>query len=178
MKKFISLAIVLLVAAVAVNVSAQEASLLVGKWSVDPNTLNMDNAAVGDMSLTIEFDEDGEAEIEAVAKGEFPIDEYTNICMTLELDVDLTWTLNGNTLSLLPTGIDIDVENLSVKPYNAMYAEILGMLEAELEAQFRNGSDDMAQSFAAEDSEIILLNDTTLKYRVNNGNVVVCTRML
>jgi hypothetical protein len=125
-----------------------------------------------------EFDEDGEAEIEAVAKGEFPIDEYTNICLTLELDVDLTWTLNGNTLSLLPTGIDIDVENLSVKPYNAMYAEILGMLEAELEAQFRNGSDDMAQSFAAEDSEIILLNDTTLKYRVNNGNVVVCTRML
>ena len=177
MKKFISLAIMLLVASVAVDASAQ-ASKLVGKWSVDPNTLAVDNDALGNMSLTIEFDEDGEAEIEAVAQGEFPIDEYTVICMTLELDVDLNWTLQGNTLSLLPTGLDVDVVNLSVKPYNAMYAELLGMLEAELEAQFRNGSDDMAQSFAAEDSEIIFLDDTTLKYRVKNGNVVVCTRML
>ena len=69
MKKFISLAIVLLMAAVTVDASAQEASLLIGKWSVDPNTLNMDNDALGDMSLTIEFDEDGEAEIEAVSGG-------------------------------------------------------------------------------------------------------------
>lgn len=180
MKRLISLALVLLMAAVAVDASAQ-ASKLVGKWSIDPTTMIVDIGKFPNMSLILEVDADGEAEIQSMCQGEASIDDTVSIHFILKIDFNFNWTLTGNTLSLQDTGeVVADVDNVAIKPYNAEYAELVGVFEAEyeamLESEFRNSNDELAESIVEECFEIILLDDTTLKLKQDDGNVVVCTR--
>ena len=64
MKKILSLALMLLVAAFAVNASAQS-SKLVGKWNADvPAELQETGLfSAGDIKLTFEFEGDGDCEL-------------------------------------------------------------------------------------------------------------------
>ena len=112
MKRLISLALVLLMAAVAVDASAQ-ASKLVGKWSIDPTTMIVDIGKFPNMSLILEVDADGEAEIQSMCQGEASIDDTVSIHFILKIDFNFNWTLTGNTLSLQDTGeVVADVDNV------------------------------------------------------------------
>ena len=62
MKKFISLAIVLLMAAVAVDASAQ-ASKIIGKWNVDSSVFGLAEQGFENAKSIMIIDEDGEVEV-------------------------------------------------------------------------------------------------------------------
>ena len=129
MKRVITLAVMLLVAAFAVEAKAQS-SQLVGKWQIkDTSTLKDDGFEC--TKYTITFDADGEGKIDFEADGKDELDDQYTYTMTLEIDVEFTWQLSGSTLSLSNTDVDIDFDNFSITPYSEELNLLIPMLYKE-----------------------------------------------
>ncbi|MBR5132226.1 MAG: hypothetical protein IKV04_06750 [Alistipes sp.] len=174
MKKFISLAIMLLVSAVAVDASAQ-ASKLVGKWSVDSSVFGLEKQGFKNAKSTMIFEEDGEVEVLLSADATMPIDDQTSVVISIEFEVEADWTLDGSVISLNATDVDVDIEKIAIEPYNPMYADVLVMLKDELEKQLRAEMSGLDENFSGE-MTIVYIDDKTMKLN-DAGDIVICKRI-
>ncbi len=127
MKRVITLAVMLLVAAFAVEAKAQS-SLLVGKWKLN------DTSILGDDGLectkyTIAFDADGDGELEVEADTKIELDDQYTLYATIEIDAEFTWQLSGSTLSLSNIDIETDCDDISITPYSEEYNQLIPMMK-------------------------------------------------
>ena len=130
MKRVITLAVMLLVAAFAVEAKAQS-SQLVGKWQIkDASTLAADGFEC--TKYTITFDADGEGEADFETAGKVALDDQYTLHMTTELDVEFTWQLSDSTLTLRNLNIDIDFDDFSITPYSEEYNQLIPMMKEAL----------------------------------------------
>ena len=145
MKRVITLAVMLLVAAFAVEAKAQS-SQLVGKWQIkDASTLVADGFEC--TKYTIEFDADGEGEADFETAGKVALDDQYTLYMTTELDVEFTWQLSGSTLSLSNIDIDIDFDDLSITPYSEEYNQLIPMLKEAMLADYQKLKEEFTSAF-------------------------------
>ena len=119
MKKLFSLAIVMLVAAISVNASAQE-SKLVGKWSVDTSQV-LDTSAMGDVKLALRFDADNEGELRTVFTLNEPIEAGVSLYVEMAINADLEWALSGDVLAMQSTDADLYIKKIEVSPSRPEY---------------------------------------------------------
>ena len=145
MKKVITLAVMLLVAAFAVEANAQM-SQLVGKWKVkDASTFVGDG--FGCTKFTITFDADGEGELDFEADVEAELDDQHTVYMTTELDVEYTWRLSGSTVSLSNIDIEVDFDDFSITPYSEEYNQLIPMMKEAMLADYQEHKEEYASSF-------------------------------
>ena len=135
MKRVITLAVMLLVAAFAVEAKAQS-SLLVGKWKLN------DTSILGDDGLectkyTIAFDADGEGELEVEADTKIELDDQYTLYATIEIDAEFTWQLSGSTLSLSNIDIETDCDDISITPYSEEYNQLIPMMKEAMLADYQ-----------------------------------------
>ena len=145
MKRVITLAVMLLVAAFAVEAKAQS-SQLVGKWQIkDISTLADDGFEC--TKYTITFDADGEGEADFETAGKVALDDQYTLYMTTELDVEFTWQLSGSTLSLSNIDIEIDFDDLSITPYSEEQNQLIPMVKEAMLADYQENKEEFASSF-------------------------------
>ena len=163
MKKVITLAVMLLVAAFAVEANAQM-SQLVGKWKAkDASTYLGDGFEC--TKGTIAFDADGEGELEVEADGKVELDDQYTLYMTIELDLEFTWRLSGSTLSLSNVDFEIDFDDLSITPYSEEYNQLIPILKEALLAEYQEHKEVYASSFLDKlgDLSVRFINNDTLQ---------------
>ena len=145
MKRVITLAVMLLVAAFAVEAKAQS-SQLVGKWKIkDISTLADDGFEC--TKYTITFDADGEGEADFETKGKVELDDQYTLYMTTELDVEFTWRLSGSTVSLSNIDIEVDFDDFSITPYSEEYNQLIPMMKEAMLADYQEHKEEYASSF-------------------------------
>ena len=166
MKRVITLAVLLLVAAFAVEAKAQS-SQLVGKWKIkDISTLADDGFEC--TKYTITFDADGEGEADFETKGKVELDDQYTLYMTTELDVEFTWQVSDSRLSLSNIDIEIDFDDLSITPYSEEVNQLLPMLKEAMLADYQENKEEFTSAFLDMmgdwsvrfiDNDILLLNN-------------------
>ena len=145
MKRVITLAVMLLVAAFAVEANAQS-SQLVGKWKIkDISTLADDGFEC--TKYTITFDADGEGEADFETAGKVALDDQYTLYMTTELDIEFTWQVSGGRLSLSNIDIEIDFDDLSITPYSEEQNQLLPMLKEAMLADYQKLKEEFTSSF-------------------------------
>lgn len=145
MKRVITLAVMLLVAAFAVEAKAQS-SRLVGKWKLkDASTIVVDGFEC--TMYTIAFDADGEGELEMEAAGKVALDDQYTLYMTFEEEVEFTWQLSGSTLSLSNIDIKTDYDDFSITPYSEENNQLIPMLKEALLAEEQEHKEESTSSF-------------------------------
>ena len=145
MKRVITLAVMLLVAAFVVEAKAQS-SQLVGKWKIkDISTLADDGFEC--TKYTITFDADGEGEADFETHGKVELDDQYTLYMTTELDIEFTWQVSGGRLSLSNIDIDIDFDDLSITPYSEEYNQLIPMLKEAMLADYQKLKEEFTSSF-------------------------------
>ena len=145
MKRVITLAVMLLVAAFAVEAKAQS-SRLVGKWKVKDASTYVGNGFEC-TKFTIAFDADGEGEVEMEADGKVELDDQYTLYMTIEMDVEFTWQLSGSTLSLSNIDIETDYDDFSITPYSEEYNQLIPMMKEALLADEQEHKEESIFSF-------------------------------
>ena len=168
MKRVITLAVMLLVAAFAVEANAQS-SQLVGKWQIkDISTLADDGFEC--TKYTITFDADGEGEADFETHGKVELDDQYTLYMTTELDIEFTWQVSGGRLSLSNIDIEIDFDDLSITPYSEEQNQLLPMLKEALLADYQENKEEFTSAFLDKmgdwsvsfiDNDTLLLDDET-----------------
>lgn len=145
MKRVITLAVMLLVAAFAVEAKAQS-SQLVGKWKIkDISTLADDGFEC--TKYTITFDADGEGEADFETKGKVELDDQYTLYMTTELDIEFTWQVSDSRLSLSNIDIEIDFDDLSITPYSEEVNQLLPMLKEAMLADYQENKEEFTSAF-------------------------------
>ena len=145
MKRVITLAVMLLVAAFAVEAKAQM-SQLVGKWKAkDVSTYVGDGIECAKHTIAFNADGKGEMEFEVDSKGELD-DQYT-LYMTIEIDIEFTWRLSGTTLSLSNIDTEMDLDDLSITPYSEENNQLIPMLKEAMLADYQEHKEELASSF-------------------------------
>lgn len=145
MKRVITLAVMLLVAAFAVEAKAQM-SQLVGKWKVkDVSTYVGDGIEC--TKYTIAFDADGKGEMEFEVDVKTELDDQYTLYMTTEIDVEFTWRLSGSTLSLSNIDIEMDFDDFSITPYSEENNQLIPMMKEALLADEQEHKEEFASSF-------------------------------
>ena len=124
------MAVMLLVAAFAVEAKAQS-SRLVGKWQINDTSILGDDV-IQCTKYTIEFDADGEGEIEIEADTKGELDDQHTLYLTIEMDVEFTWQLSGSTLTLSNIDIEFDFDDFSITPYSEENNQLIPMLKEAL----------------------------------------------
>ena len=145
MKRVITLAVMLLVAAFAVEAKAQS-SLLVGKWKLN------DTSILGDDGLectkyTIAFDADGEGELEVEADTKIELDDQYTLYATIEIDAEFTWQLSGSTLKLSNIDVELDFDDFSITPYSEEYNQLIPMFKELLLADYQEHKEKYTPEF-------------------------------
>ena len=168
MKRVITLAVMLLVAAFAVEAKAQS-SQLVGKWQIkDISTLADDGFEC--TKYTITFDADGEGEADFETAGKVALDDQYTLYMTTELDIEFTWQVSGGRLSLSNIDIEIDFDDLSITPYSEEQNQLLPMLKEAMLADYQENKEEFTSAFLDKmgdwsvsfiDNDTLLLDDET-----------------
>ena len=175
MKKFLSLVVVMLVAALSFNASAQS-SKLVGKWLVDTSSLTQ--GVGGDIKFIIEFDSDRTGDMDIDMKMVQPIDGTTKMNIWLSMEVDTTWSLSDNTLTLKPVDIEIEIENLTVTPSNPQYDAYIPAMKQMMKQQFSEGKEQMVNGMAVGTSKVRFVDNNTMILIPDDGNAeLVCKRV-
>ena len=145
MKRVITLAVMLLVAAFAVEAKAQS-SQLVGKWQIkDTSTLKDDGFEC--TKYTIAFDADGEGEVDIEADGKIALDDQYTLYLTLEMDIEFTWQLSGSTLTLSNIDVELDYDDFSITPYSEEYNQLLPMLKEAMLADYQENKEVYTSKF-------------------------------
>lgn len=173
MKRVITLAVMLLVAAFAVEANAQS-SQLVGKWKPkDASTLVADGFEC--TKFTIAFDADGEGEIELEADGKVELDDQYTLYMTIEIDQEFTWRLSGSTLSLSNIDIDVDYDDFSITPYSEEYNQLIPMMKEAMLADYQENKEKYTSGFLDlnGDWSVRFINNDTLQL---NGETYIRIR--
>jgi hypothetical protein len=163
MKRVITLAVMLLVAAFAVEAKAQS-SQLVGKWKIkDISTLADDGFEC--TKYTITFDADGEGEADFETKGKVELDDQYTLYMTTELDVEFTWQVSDSRLSLSNIDIEIDFDDLSITPYSEEVNQLLPMLKEAMMADHQENKEEFISAFLAKmgDWSVKFIDNDTLQ---------------
>lgn len=165
MKKLFSLAIVMLVAAISVNASAQE-SKLVGKWSVDTSQV-MDTSAMGDVKLALRFDADNEGELRALFTLNEPVEAGVSLYVEMAINADLEWALSGDVLAMQSTDVNLYIKKIEVSPSRPEYEAILPQLKEMLQQQFEAEKESMIEGFEGlvkvrfiDNDRMVLTNDS------------------
>ena len=175
MKKFFSLVVVMLVAALSFDASAQS-SKLVGKWLVDTSSLTQ--GVEGDIKFIIEFDGDRTGDMDIDMKMVQPIDGTTKMNIWLSMEVDTTWSLSDNTLTLKPVDIEIEIENLTVTPSNSQYDAYIPTMKQMMEQQFSAGKEQMVDGMAVGKSKVRFVDNNTMILIPEDGEAeLVCKRV-
>ena len=166
MKRVITLAVMLLVAAFAVEAKAQS-SQLVGKWKIkDISTLADDGFEC--TKYTITFDADGEGEADFETAGKVELDDQYTLYMTTELDIEFTWQVSDSRLSLSNIDIEIDFDDLSITPYSEAVNQLLPMMKEAMLADYQENKEVFTSAFLAKmgdwsvrfiDNDTLLLNN-------------------
>ncbi len=173
MKRVITLAVMLLVAAFAVEANAQS-SQLVGKWKVkDVSTYVGDGIEC--TKYTIAFDADGKGEMEFEVDVKTELDDQYTLYMTTEIDVEFTWRLSGSTLSLSNIDIEMDFDDFSITPYSEEYNQLIPMMKEFLLADEQEHKEEFASSFLdkmgvwsvrfIDNNTLLLDNETYIRVR-------------
>ena len=163
MKRVITLAVMLLVAAFAVEAKAQM-SQLVGKWKVkDVSTYVGDGVEC--TKFTIAFDADGEGEMEFEADVKAELDDQYTLYMTLEIDLECTWRLSGTTLSLSNIDIDVDYDDFSITPYSEENNQLIPMMKEAMLADYQEHKEKYTSGFLDlnGDWSVRFINNDTLQ---------------
>ena len=95
--------------------------------------------------------------------------------MSIELEIEADWTLDGSVISLAGTDVDVDIKKIAIEPYNPMYADVLVMIKDELEKQLRAEMSGLDENFSGE-MTIIYIDDNTMKLN-DGGDIVMCKRI-
>lgn len=160
MKRVITLAVMLLVAAFAVEANAQM-SQLVGKWKVkDASTYAGDGVEC--TKFTIAFDADGEGEMEFEADVKAELDDQYTLYLTMEMDIEFTWQLSGSTLSLSNIDVDVDYDDFSITPYSEEYNQLIPMMKEAMLANYQENKEQYTPVF------LYLNGDWSVRYIDNN----------
>ena len=175
MKKLFSLAIVMLVAAISVNASAQE-SKLVGKWSVDTSQV-LDTSAMGDVKLALRFDADNEGELRTVLTLNEPIEAGVSLYVEMAINADMEWSLSGNVLTLQTTDIDVDIKKIEVSPSHPEYEALLPQMKAMLQQQFEAEKDDMIGGISQGKVNVRFIDNDRMILTNDNGDELRCKRI-
>lgn len=174
MKKLFSLAIVMLVAAISVNASAQ-ASKLVGTWNVDVSQM-MDGSFNGNVKLGLKFDADNEGELRALFTLNEPVEAGVSLYVEMAINADLEWALSGDVLAMQSTDADLYIKKIEVSPSHPEYEALLPQIKSMMQQQFEAEKDDMIEGFEGlvkvrfiDNDRMILTND--------NGDELRCERI-
>jgi hypothetical protein len=173
MKRVITLAVMLLVAAFAVEANAQS-SQLVGKWKPkDVSTLLAHSHEV--TKFTIAFDADGKGEIELEGDTKVELDDQYTLYLTIEIDIEFTWQLSGSTLSLSNIDTEMDLDNLTITPYSEENNQLIPMMKEAMLADYQEHKEELASSFLdtmgvwsvrfIDNNTLLLDNDTYIRVR-------------
>lgn len=175
MKKLFSLAIVMLVAAISVNASAQ-ASKLVGTWNVDVSQM-MDTSAMGDVELALRFDADNEGALRLLIALAQPIDGDVSMHMEMLMDADLEWSLSGNVLTMQTTDIDVDIKKIEVSPSRPEYEALLPQIKSMIQQQFEAEKDDMIGGISQGKVNVRFIDNDRMILINDNGDELRCKRI-
>ena len=135
MKRVITLAVMLLVAAFAVEAKAQS-SRLVGKWQINDTSILGDDV-IQCTKYTIEFDADGEGEVDLEVDIKIEWDDQHTLYLTAEIDAEFTWQLSGSTLKLSNIDVELDFDDFSITPYSEEYNQLIPMFKELLLADYQ-----------------------------------------
>ena len=145
MKRVITLAVMLLVAAFAVEAKAQM-SQLVGKWKIkDISTYVGDGIEC--TKYTIAFDADGKGEMEFEVEDNGELDDQYTLYMAFEIDIEFTWRLSGSTLSLSNINTEVDFDDFSITPYSEEYNQLIPMFKELLLADYQEHKEKYTPEF-------------------------------
>ena len=165
MKKLFSLAIVMLVAAISVNASAQE-SKLVGKWSVDTSQV-LDGSFNGNVKLALRFDADNEGELRALFTLNEPVEAGVSLYVEMAINADLEWALSGDVLAMQSTDVNLYIKKIEVSPSSPEYEALLPQLKEMLQQQFEAEKGGMIEGFEGlvkvrfiDNDRMVLTNDS------------------
>lgn len=164
MKKILSLALMLLVAAFAVNASAQS-SKLVGKWNADvPAELQETGLfSAGDIKLTFEFEGDGDCELVLLIGTTQALDSSVSLAFQLEMDVDYDWTLTGDKLSMSNAEVDMELQECRFIPSSPELDSILPMFQQQIESEFNKQKGQIAGQMVSSDLRVKFVDDNTVE---------------
>lgn len=174
MKKIFSLLVIMLVAAISVNASAQ-ASKLVGKWNVDVSQM-MDTSAMDDVKLTLRFDADNEGELRALFTLNEPVEAGVSIYVEMAINADLEWALSGDVLAMQSTDVNLYIKKIEVSPSRPEYEALLPQLKEMLQQQFEAEKESMIESFEGLVNVRFIDNDIMILAN-DNSDELRCKRM-
>lgn len=175
MKKIFSLLVIMLVAAISVNASAQ-ASKLVGKWNVDVSQM-MDTSAMDDVKLTLRFDADNEGAIRLLIALDQPVDGDVSIHIEMLMDADLEWSLSGNVLTMQTTDFDVDITKIEVSPSRPEYEALLPQIKSMIQQQFEAEKDDMIGGISQGEANVRFIDNDIMILANDNSDELRCKRM-
>lgn len=174
MKKIFSLLVIMLVAAISVNASAQ-ASKLVGKWNIDVSQM-MDTSAMDDVKLTLRFDADNEGAIRLLIALDEPVDGDVSMHVEMLMDADLEWALSGDVLAMQSTDVNLYIKKIEVSPSRPEYEALLPQLKEMLQQQFEAEKESMIEGFEGLVNVRFIDNDSMILTN-DNGDELRCKRM-
>lgn len=163
MKKILSLAVVLLVAAFAVDASAQSPSL-VGKWNADiPSEINQTGMLSSDnVKFTFEFEGDGDCEVDILIGMTQPLDSTISLIYSMEMEFDYRWTMSGDELSLDFVEADFDVKEFRLDPSSPDMEAMLPMLKQHFETGASQSLSAMTDAMVATNMTVTFVDDNTV----------------
>lgn len=164
MKKILSLALMLLVAAFAVNASAQ-ASKLVGKWNADISAMELETGMFsgGDIKLTFEFESDGDCEVKINIGTTQALDSTMSLAFKMEVEVDYDWTLSGDNLSINNAEVDMELQEFRFIPSSPELDAMLPMFKQQIESEFNKQKGQIAAQMIATAMKVKFVNDNTVE---------------
>lgn len=134
MKRLISLAAMLLIAAFTMGASAQN---ILGQWKVDTEKL-LAGEDIGDAELEIlfSFEDDNTGLCDIYVNMSQPMDNTTDMRFELLIYMEYEWELDGNNLTLSPTDVDLSLGEISFSPANPQYDALVPYMRQAIEQQF------------------------------------------
>ena len=173
MKRVITLAVMLLVAAFAVEAKAQM-SQLVGKWKIkDISTYVGDGIEC--TKYTIAFDADGKGEMEFEVEDNGELDDQYTLYMAFEIDIEFTWRLSGSTLSLSNINTEVDFDDFSITPYSEEKNQLIPLLKEAILADYQENKEKYTSGFIGfnGDWSVRFINNDTIQL---NGKTYIRVR--
>lgn len=175
MKKFFSLVVVMLVAALSFDASAQSSKLF-GEWSLD--TTNAEARTGNEIKLALEFDDDYDGEMKLLINIEQPIEEGVTINVSVSLDADIAWSLVDDMLTIKTKDIDLDIENLYITPVDPAYESCIPMFKRQMKRKLNAQKAEIINNLALGQTIVTFVdNDTMVLTTVKSNEETVCKRI-
>lgn len=172
MKRIITLCMMLIVASLSFNASAQS-KRLIGEWRV--TTEDGDNA-VDNVNMTFEFDKEKEGDIKISYNNYVEVMEVI-VNFTVLFDIDILWSANKERLSIEPYDAEIDVENIYLTPSGTEYDELLPEIENVVRDMFEQGKQEFISNFMRGEMTYTIINKNTVEVLPPSGKTMILKRI-